>query len=292
MKYLVGVDGGGSGCRAALADSGGNILGRGECGSANIMTDFDGARSNIMKAVELAFHDAGVDVSEIPDAAAVLGLAGANGQDYARFIEAELPFRKIRIETDADTALQGAIGHGDGTVAIIGTGSVYVSRQNGKTRTVGGWGFNVGDLGSGARLGSSLLQEVLLAYDHVKEGSPLTQEVLASFDGDPVKLSDFAHFAQPGDFARFAPMVFEYAAEGDFVARLIRDKAVDDVEAELAAILPEGASVFCLLGGLGHRYAPLLKPQFREIIVDPKGDALSGAVSLGIDLFGKGRSDE
>ena len=48
VTYLLGIDGGGTGCRAALADLSGNVLGTGKSGSANIMTDMNTARLNIL----------------------------------------------------------------------------------------------------------------------------------------------------------------------------------------------------------------------------------------------------
>ena len=38
-EFFIGVDGGGTGCRAVVAGSDGAILGSGRSGSANIVTD-------------------------------------------------------------------------------------------------------------------------------------------------------------------------------------------------------------------------------------------------------------
>ena len=291
MRYLVGVDGGGTGCRAAIAQRSGKIIGTGHSGFANIMTDFDLARSHILTAVEKAFITAGVDPVNIAKADAVLGLAGANGANYPEKIKSVMPFGQCQIETDAEIALEGALGSSDGTVAIIGTGSVYVTRQNGEIRTVGGWGFNVGDRGSGSRLGRSLVQEALLAYDGVQKGSPVTEKVLADFDNDPVKLSDFAHSAIPGDFARFAPLLFEFLEHDDAIAKIIVNKAIIDVEAELRAILPADATGFCMLGGLGKIYQTMLSEPLKSMIMAPRGDALAGAVNLAVARFGSRERD-
>ena len=51
MTLYLGVDGGGTGCRAAVADADGRILGRGEAASANIWSDPEGARASIVAAV-------------------------------------------------------------------------------------------------------------------------------------------------------------------------------------------------------------------------------------------------
>ena len=77
MTLYLGVDGGGSGCRAAVADAAGRVLGHGAAASANIWTDPDGARANILAAAQAAVEaaDAGARLGEL---VAVLGLAGAN----------------------------------------------------------------------------------------------------------------------------------------------------------------------------------------------------------------------
>lgn len=73
MDLVLGIDGGGTSCRAALATASGAVLGRGKSGPANIMTDLEGARHNIVEAARLAFVDADRDPALIPQTDAVLG---------------------------------------------------------------------------------------------------------------------------------------------------------------------------------------------------------------------------
>ena len=184
-----------------------------------------------MEAARLAFADAGADPELIPETAAVLGLAGSNVGTYAKQLEAILPFRAARVETDALIALEGAVGSGDGAIAVLGTGTAYMVRKGGMTRAIGGWGFQVGDQGSGARIGRDLLEMTLLAHDGVRAASPLTADMMKVFRDDPQMLVEFTTNASPGDFGGFAPKVFEHADRGDAVAQAIVDKAVADVEA-------------------------------------------------------------
>ena len=109
-------------------------------------------------------------------------------------------------------------------------------RRGGVARTVGGWGFLVGDQGSGARIGRDLLEETLLGYDNIRPASPLTRAVLAVFRDNPRDVVEFTTSAKPGDFGGFAPMVFEYAAKGDEVAEFIVTRAVADIEASLGVL--------------------------------------------------------
>ena len=181
-------------------------------GSANIRTDMEGARENIMAAVGEAAGAAGVVAGALEHAVAVLGLAGGNVGDYSVRLKALLPFRRSVIVNDGIIAMHGALGAHDGVIAIVGTGSVFVSRRGERVRSIGGWGFQVGDLGGGARLGRQLLEEVLLAHDGVRPASALTGKVMAMFDNDPRKIVDQVRDATPGLYGSFAPLLVEAGA--------------------------------------------------------------------------------
>lgn len=291
MDFVLGIDGGGTSCRAALATPGGRILSRVKSGAANIRTDLTGALENITEAARQAFVAAGVDAGLLSQTPAVLGLAGSNVGTYKQRLEAILPFAANVVETDALIALEGAVGEGDGAMAILGTGTAYMVRRDGKTRSVGGWGFQVGDQGSGGRIGRDLLEQTLLAHDGIRPGSALTDEILAIFRNDPQVLVEFTANAKPGDYGGFAPKVFEHVARGDAVAIWIVDKAVADVEAVLTALDLRDGTPLCLLGGLAPLYAPRLSPRIRALLKEPEQDALGGAVSLAARLFGR-RNEE
>lgn len=286
MNFVLGIDGGGTSCRAALATVDGAIVGRAKSGAANIRTDLTGARANIVEAARQAFLAAGEDPDLIPRTPAILGLAGANVGTYRQQLEAILPFSRSRVETDAEIALEGAVGSGDGAMAILGTGTAYMARRAGRSRAIGGWGFQVGDQGSGARIGRDLLEQTLLAYDGVRLGSPLTEAMLGVFRNNPEDVVEFTTNAKPGDFGGFAPKVFEHAAKGDAVANWILEKAVGDVEAALGALDLADDAPLCLLGGLAPLYAPRLSARYRALLKPPLDDALGGAVQMAARIFG------
>ncbi|TPJ37996.1 N-acetylglucosamine kinase [Mesorhizobium sp. B2-5-4] len=287
MKFVLGIDGGGTSCRAALATAEGVVVGRAKSGAANIRTDLTGARSNIVDAARQAFIAAGQDPELIPQTPAILGLAGANVGTYRQQLEAILPFSTSRVETDAEIALEGAVGSGDGAMAILGTGTAYMARKDGKSRAIGGWGFQVGDQGSGARIGRDLLEQTLLAHDGVRQASPLTDSMMAVFRNNPEDVVEFTTNAKPGDFGGFAPKVFEHAQKGDIVANWILDKAVADVEASLGALELAAGAPLCLLGGLAPLYAPRLSARYRALLKEPLDDALGGAVQMAARLFAR-----
>ncbi|MGE3307604.1 MAG: BadF/BadG/BcrA/BcrD ATPase family protein [Rhizobiaceae bacterium] len=285
MDLVIGIDGGGTSCRAALASADGRVLGRARSGAANIRTDLTGARASIVDAVRLAFEDAGIDAALVSKTPALLGLAGSNVGTYRQQLEAILPFSRNLVVSDALIALEGAVGAGDGAIAILGTGTAFMVRKDGAARTVGGWGFLVGDQGSGARIGRDLLEETLLAYDRIGEPSDLTRALLAVFRNEPRDVVEFTTTAKPGDFGGFAPMVFEHAAKGDAVAKKILANAVQFIEASLGVLELRAGDPLCLLGGLSQLYAPLLSPAVRAKLRPPQQDALGGAVQMALRSF-------
>ncbi|WP_136656560.1 BadF/BadG/BcrA/BcrD ATPase family protein [Nitratireductor sp. XY-223] len=283
--YFIGIDGGGTNCRAALAGGDGTVLGKGRSGAANILTDPESGIRHIIEAAQAACGDAGLDAAVLPTCHVLLGLAGANVEKTVAMVLERLPFGRCAVEPDALIAVHGALGAEDGAVAILGTGSVFAAKRGATVHTIGGWGFVVGDQGSGAVLGRSLMQEALLAHDGIRPQTALTGKLLADFDNDPRRLVAFAHESLPGAFARFAPVVFEYADKGDPLAqRLVRDAAAQ-VEDAINVVLASTDPRLCLLGGLGALYEPWLIPEHRALVVPARGDALDGALSLALERF-------
>jgi glucosamine kinase len=286
--YFIGIDGGGTSCRAALADAAGTVLGRGKSGASNILTDPDTALRHIEEASRLAFEDAGMS-PDLSHVSAILGLAGNNVGDAVDYVKARLPFARSDIVSDGVIALQGAIGDADGAIGIVGTGTVYIARHHGKLHSIAGWGFQVSDLGSGARLGQFALQESLLAYDKIRPMTGLSQSILREFDGDPEKIVDFARQAKPGDFGRYTPKVFDFARQGDETAIRILKTGAAGIDEALDAVnaLTGGRGRLCLLGGLATLYPQYLASRHSERLSEPLADALTGAVELAVKGYGQ-----
>ncbi len=284
MGYIIGVDGGGTGCRAAVADNAGNVLARAEGGAANIATNFELARTNILRTISLAFVNAGIPKPDLETATAVLGLAGANLGDYSNRLHASLPFSKTHIVSDAETTLVGAIGEADGIIGAIGTGSVYGRREHGIFTQLGGWGFLLGDDGSGARLGRDMLHLAIKAFDGLVEHSPLTREIIEEYQGSPMNIVEQAQTFAPKDFGQFAPRVVAAANAGDANAEVILAQHTDVVRKSLDAVGFAPSKAFCMLGGLGNVYLERLPERYRQAAHKPQGNALDGAISLALTL--------
>lgn len=278
MKLYLGVDGGGTGCRVALADDTGRILARAEAGPANIFSNRDLALKNILAATtEAAVQAFGADGSKaLPRIHAGLGLAGANAAGATEWLQSHLPFAQSRIETDAVTAVKGALGAEDGIVAAIGTGSVFAIQQAGHVRQIGGWGLALGDEGSGALLGRSLLARALRAHDGVYEMTPLLQSVLTHFETTE-QLVAFSLTAKPSDYAVWAPQLLE---SHDPAAQALLDHATQEVTASILALQTTPALPVVFIGGLGPAYAARID-HWKKI--PAKGSSLDGALMLAME---------
>jgi glucosamine kinase len=285
VAYFLGVDGGGTGCRALICNEHGKHLGSGTSGSANIASDLTGARDNILAATHAALNDAGLSPETINALSAYLGLAGANIDNAAERLSNMLPFQALQIDSDAAISLEGAIGSSDGAAAMIGTGTIFAQRRDGMIILRGGWGFILGDQGGGAWLGRSLLEAALLAHDNIIPHTSLTQKTMERFKDDPQMLVEFAQDAAPADFGRFAPDVFEFGEQDDAVAGDIIDEAVTIIEATLRAMHLRSDEPFCMLGGLGPQYVPYLHASYRAQVQSPLADAVSGAAALAVRRF-------
>ena len=143
---FIGIDGGGTHCRARIRDPSGRLVGEGAGGSANIRLDLDLVWSSILTACRQALRRGGLEARELARAHVGLGLAGsAQPSAVARMLAYQHPFRAVAVETDAHIAWLGAFGGGEGAILIVGTGSCGYGCLQGRRFTIGGRGFQISD---------------------------------------------------------------------------------------------------------------------------------------------------
>jgi glucosamine kinase len=278
--FLIGADGGGSGCRVAIADASGAILATAAGGPANASTDRKQAVASLLSALDAAAATAGLTAAAIAGATAHLGLAGVLTAEDAAAIASRMPFPACTVTDDRPTSLAGALGGRDGVLIAVGTGTFLAAQRGPDRRFIGGWGLTLGDQASGAWLGRALLQEVLLSVDGLRDHSALTRATLAAFGDDPSGLVRFAAAAQPSNYAGHAPGIVAAAAEGDPMATELMQRGAGYLHAALAVLAVGPTDVLCLSGGLGPHYAEYLDPCYRALLSPPRGTALDGALRL------------
>lgn len=269
MTYL-GIDGGGSGCRARLVDEAGQVLGEGWAGPANIASDFAGALANIRSAAQMAY---GGRVA--PETIrAVAGIAGANLSGAGPELAAQLPF-PVRVVQDIAISVRGALGPGDGIVAALGTGSIFARQREGQVRSVGGWGLRIGDEASGAWIGRAVVMRAARMIDGFIAPTPLLARIAGELGGAP-GIVQFSLRANPADYAGFVPRILEAEAEGDEAAGAILAAARSEIRAAIRLLQPRDTVLPVVwTGGLGPALALEDWPR-----AEAAGDALAGAIEM------------
>ncbi|MBA3518842.1 MAG: N-acetylglucosamine kinase [Rhizobiales bacterium] len=278
---FLGVDGGGTNCRARIRDDAGALLGEGTGGPANVLLDSRLVMSSILTASRAAAAQAGLAEADLGRAYAGLGVAGAGIKSaVARLLAEPHPFRSVAVETDAHAAWLGAHGGADGAILILGTGSCGLAVVGGRQSYVSGWGAQVSDEASGLMIGREALRRTLWAYDGRAETTPLADAILSRFGGSAEEIVAFAANARPADFGRLVPLVLEHAASRDPLALALVSEATADAARMITRLLDAGAPSVCLLGGLAGVLEAWLPPPLRERLTSPKGDAMDGAILL------------
>src|SRR5246127_1647296 len=165
-RLLVGVDGGGSGCRARIEDAQGGVRGPGIAGPAAVRLGIDRSLAAVESACRAAAAEAGLHPGALAEMGAGVGLAGIGRKGVIGEIMARPhPFRSVIYVNDANIACIGAHGGRDGGIVILGTGSAGFAMVRGREVKVGGYGFPVSDEGSGADLGLRAIRLALRAHD-------------------------------------------------------------------------------------------------------------------------------
>lgn len=281
MTYYLGVDAGGTATKARLTDGEGKLLGQAIGGAANARIGVAALHEQLMSVCREAIGQAGVRDEHLGTVRCGMGIAGINRMGMKADIQAQaFPFAHVQFSSDAMIANLGAHLGGDGAILILGTGSIGLVKRGEDSFSIGGYGFPISDEGSGAALGLSAIRHALRALDGRTRPTPLSQAVTKQFDHAIPRVIAWMDEASPGDYARFAPLVMDYADNADEIAlSIVRDAALH-VERFIETIISRGAPRCVLMGGLSERMKPWLRQRIVAQIDEPLGDALDGALIL------------
>jgi glucosamine kinase len=284
-SLFLGVDGGGTTCRARLCDSEGRTLGEGRAGPANLRFGVEESFAAVSAATRQCFASAGLPDPLTKQTAACLALAGASEPIYLAEARAyPHPFHTMAVTTDAHAACVGAHGGRDGGIVVVGTGTIGWARIGGHCYRVGGWGFPVSDEGSGAWIGCEAARRVLWAQDGRITWTGLLREIFVHFHGDPHELVRWMSSAKPRDFGRLAKIVTVHAPGGDPVASELMRAAAQHIETLAMRLHDFGVNRIALVGGLAAAIVPWLSADVRPLLVDPEGDAVTGALRIAMQF--------
>jgi N-acetylglucosamine kinase-like BadF-type ATPase len=240
-ELVLAVDAGGSKTAACLARATGpsnyEILGRGRAGGANpLSSGFDRAIAAIAAAVAGAAADANLPGALV--ARAVFSIAGAAdpviaGEFVRSAREAQLA-RRIAVVSDVLPVLVAGADHGAGVALVAGTGSVAFGRaEDGRTIRCGGWGYLLGDDGSGFAIGRAALRFALEDLETNRDTlQPLTMALVSELQSTAaaeIIKAIYTSSSPRATIASLTPRVAQLAEAGDPDAKMVLDEAARDL---------------------------------------------------------------
>lgn len=234
-QYLIGIDGGGTKTRCVIGDIEGNIIAHEVSTSGNMntisLTQLQNMLKNMVETILLKRNIPLHDVLQI-----LLCLAGADRVSekekiYQSFAGSEL-FDKIIVQSDAHAALAGGTWGNSGTLLIAGTGSIVYGWDGEQYFRVGGWGYLLGDEGSGFYLGKLAIRSILESHDAKLSMRPFQQIILTHFhvQHPPDIISKiYSHKAPVSHIASICNEVLLAFESGDALACQIVQQTQDEL---------------------------------------------------------------
>jgi glucosamine kinase len=239
--YVLGIDAGGTKTVCLLADEQGSILAEARGGGANLQAHGELEVEKVLHQV----MDAAIGDRDVRLAAICLGIAGVDrpqDADAIRGIMRRIGSKaRTLVVNDALVALVAGAGEAAGVVIIAGTGSIAYGRNNdGRAARAGGWGYLLGDEGSGFWIGRRALSAVVRAADGRGPATELSDRVMAHLQLQ--RPSDLIHETyyrdlKRGAIASLSPIVEQARAAGDAVASEILAQAAQELTAAASSVV-------------------------------------------------------
>jgi len=282
--FAIGIDGGGTGTRAVLADRHGRELAQGRGGPSGLGLGIERAWASIGAACADAFTRAGL-AFDWSQCALGCGLAGVNNAAWLAAFRAQAPLDALAIESDAYTTVVGAHGGAPGLIVALGTGSIAAALDAaGDCRIAGGFGFPSGDEASGAWLGMRALAYAQQTLDGRVPRDAFADALLAETGAhDRDALVQWSCDANQTIYARLAPIVFAHR-DHPYAAALIA-QAGDEIGKMIDALDPQQALPVALCGGLADALAPAVPARHAARLRAPLDDSAHGALQLALQAL-------
>lgn len=297
MRYVIGIDAGGTKTTGILADESGRELREARAGGANLRVHGElGVEKSLYQVIDALDAPA-------PVHALCLGIAGVGGdaeRGVVRDLLRRLGIRKaVRIVSDALVALVAGAPDGIGVVLISGTGSIaWGTDASGKSARSGGWGYLLGDEGSAFWLGHAAVRHGIRAadgrgpattlYDRIRErlGLAATPDLVEWFYDQELSRTRVAELAR---------VVEEAANDGDLAAEELLDQAAGHLVRAARSVVQQldfpGPFPLVLSGG-AFRACPSLVPRIEARLHLPAARVLrleaapaTGAVRLALAML-------
>lgn len=266
-KFYLGIDGGATKTKFAIADKSGKILKEITLGSSNPI-DIGIERSVSVLKDGIEGVSEGIPYSEINLFAGISGgSSGDNQKKIERFLSG-FGFNSYSNGSDSENILAAGLKGKDGVAVIMGTGSCALVSKDGKTYRIGGLGYLFDFAGSGYDIGAHGIAAALRYEDGTGEQTAIRNKILRRTGKDSVleSLGDF-YSRGKAEIASYSPVVFEAYDEGDGVAESI----IRNNMRHTAMLIHAAGKYFndmvrvSLVGGLTKRF-DVLKPHIEEAL--------------------------
>jgi N-acetylglucosamine kinase-like BadF-type ATPase len=300
LIHVLGIDAGGTKTVCQLANEHGEVLAEARRGGANLQASGELEVEKVLyEVMEEAIGD-----HDVRPAAICLGIAGVDRPDDARVMQALMRRighkAKVLVVNDALIALEAGAPDGQPAVVIIaGTGSIaYGRNERNQSARAGGWGYMLGDEGSGYWIGRAALRAVLRQADRRGPATLLTGLLLNYYGVGHAQdlIAQVYHGGlRPSAIAALAQCVQGAFSDGDAVAIGILRGAADQLESSGLSVAKRLELVgsdfpFVLSGGI-YRAVPWLEqeltrrlqlasPRSRTILLND--EPAGGAVRLAL----------
>ena len=307
MKYLIGIDGGGTKTDCAIADLGGQIIHQSAGKPSNFLViGVEEAVENLFALIEENLFALEGDFSEVKQI--VIGVAGAGREEDAMILEKGfldyadqegIHFKGVKVLSDAHIALEGAFPNSAGCILIAGTGSILFGKdESGNIHRVGGFGRLIGDEGSGYSIGRKALNAVSKVTDGRGEETLISELLDAKMNSDASKNIINKVYKEKLDVASIAKIVIEAAEESDPIAEDILDEEADELILHIRSLINKihtdklNVAFSGSLIGNKNYYSDLLKRKIKSTltnvrVIQPAFPPVSGAI-----LFAKRLANE
>lgn len=247
-RLLLAVDGGGTKAEFVLFTADGHIRKRFCLPGTNVAVyGFEQVVQTLLEGIALCAGEQG----RLTDL--FIGTAGSRLEDLQEALSAQYPELHITVESDGMNALHLEEAE---AALICGTGSILILKEGDGIRRVGGWGYRMGDPGSGYNFGHKLLQLCAEHEDGICDHQQLFEAVCKKLQRTTIRgvLRDL----EPPQVAALAPILLDaYGADADVPVIVLRE--MEQLGKMIHATCSPGSRVI-LCGGMFRHYARLLLP--------------------------------
>ncbi len=228
IKYLLGIDGGGTKTEFLLTDLNEKEIRRLFLGPSNpVNIGIENTKELLRQGITEICE--GFDLAEISVFAGLAGGGTGNLKVEVNNFLGELGFGAYLNGRDTDSVLKIALKDEDGVAMIMGTGIIAFSSCGGELHRVGGRGYLVDKGGCGFNFGSDALTSSFEFLDG-RGGSEIIFKLVEEKLGQSLDSSAPAIYAGGATFvASLAPVIFEAYKQGDDEARRILERNTYEV---------------------------------------------------------------